>query len=169
VVRDDAAFTEFVATRSVVLLRTAYLLTGDRHLAEDLLQTALVKAYPLWGGLREPRAAEAYVRTAMVRTLINWRQRRAWTRERVAAEPPDVGVAPAGDEIDTRVRLWPVVLTLPPRQRAVIVLRYYEDLTEPQTAAVLGCSTGAVKSHHARAMRSLRARLDDPETARRSR
>jgi RNA polymerase sigma-70 factor (sigma-E family) len=167
VARDDPAFTEFVATRSAVLLRTAYLLTGDRHLAEDLLQTALIKAYPLWGGIREPRAAESYVRTAMVRTLINWRKRRAWTRERVAAEPPDTASMWSGDDVDSRVRLWPIVLTLPPRQRAVIVLRYYEDLTEPQTAAVLGCSTGAVKSHHARAMRTLRARLDSPEDARR--
>jgi DNA-directed RNA polymerase specialized sigma24 family protein len=95
VLQDDAAFTEFVATRSVSLLRTAYLLTGDRHLAEDLLQTALIRAYPLWGGVREPRAAESYVRTAMVRTLINWRKRRAWSRERVSADPPDIAT-PAG-------------------------------------------------------------------------
>lgn len=165
--RDDPAFTEFVATRSAALLRSAYLLTGDRQLAEDLLQTALVRAYPLWGGIREPRAAESYVRKAMVRTLISWRRRSAWTRERVAKEPPDHAVGPPGDEIDTRLRLWPIVLTLPPRQRAVIVLRYYEDLTEPQAAAVLGCATGTVKSHHARAMRALRARLDTPEDARR--
>jgi RNA polymerase sigma-70 factor (sigma-E family) len=167
VARDEAEFTEFVATRSTALLRTAYLLTGDRHLAEDLVQTALVRAYPLWGGLREPRAAESYVRTAMVRTLINWRQRHAWSRERVASSPPEIAVLPAGDEIDARVRLWPLVLTLPPRQRAVVVLRYYEDLTEPQTAAILGCSTGAVKSHNARALRTLRAHLESTAEARR--
>ena len=165
--REDAAFTEFVATRSVSLLRTAYLLTGDRYLAEDLLQTALSKAYPLWGGIREPRAAESYVRTAMVRTLISWRKRSAWTRETVAAAPPDTPAAPS-DDVETRSRLWPVVLTLPPRQRAVIVLRYYEDLTEPQTAEILGCSTGAVKSHNARALHALRARLGEPEDAWRS-
>jgi RNA polymerase sigma-70 factor (sigma-E family) len=156
------------AATPVVLLRTAYLLTGDRHLAEDLLQTALLKAYPLWGGIREPRAAESYVRTAMVRTLINWRKRHAWIRETVAAAPPDLGTGPAGDEVDVRARLWPIVLTLPPRQRAVLVLRYYEDLTEPETAAILGCSTGAVKSHNARALQALRVRLADPEDARRS-
>src|SRR5262245_10674470 len=157
--RADAAFTEFVTTRSVSLLRTAYLLTGDRHLAEDLLQTALTKAYPLWGGIREPRAAESYVRTAMVRTLISWRKRHSWTRETAFA---------AGDDIESRTRLWPIVLTLPPRQRAVVVLRYYEDLTEPQTAEILGCSTGAVKSHNARALHTLRARLGEPEDAWRS-
>ncbi len=165
--QDDAAFTEFVATRSVSLLRTAYLLTGDRHLAEDLLQTALIRAYPLWGGVREPRAAESYVRTAMVRTLISWRQRHAWSRERVSADPPDVETPADGDNVDARVRLWPIVLALPPRQRAVIVLRYYEDLTESQTAEVLGCSIGAIKSHNARALRTLRARLDTTADARR--
>jgi RNA polymerase sigma-70 factor (sigma-E family) len=167
VARDEAEFTEFVATRSAALLRTAYLLTGDRQLAEDLVQTALGKAYPLWGGIREPRAAESYVRTAMVRILIGWRKRHAWSRERVASEPPETAVLPAGDEIDARVRLWPLVVTLPPRQRAVVVLRYYEDLTEPQTAAILGCSTGAVKSHNSRALQTLRARLAAPEDARR--
>lgn len=161
--REDARFTEFVATRSVALLRTAYLLTGDRQLAEDLLQTALLKAYPLWGGIREPRSAESYVRTAMVRILVGWRKRHAWTRETVSAAPPELRSGPAGDEVETRVRLWPVVLTLPPRQRAVVVLRYYEDLTEPETAAILGCSTGAVKSHHSRALQALRARLGDLE------
>jgi RNA polymerase sigma-70 factor (sigma-E family) len=167
VARNDAVFTEFVTTRSVSLLRTAYLLTGDRHLAEDLLQTALIKAYPLWGRIREPRAAESYVRTAMVRTLINWRKRHAWTRERAAADPPDIATPADGDDIDTRVRLWPIVLALPPRQRAVIVLRYYEDLTESQTAEILGCSIGAIKSHNARALRTLRARLDSTADARR--
>jgi RNA polymerase sigma-70 factor (sigma-E family) len=160
VVRDDAAFTEFVATRSVSLLRTAYLLTGDGHLAEDLLQTALIRACPLWGGVREPRAAESQVRTAMVRTLINWRKRHAWSRERAAADPPEIAAPAGGDDVDSRVRLWPSVLTLPPRQRAVIVLRYYEDLTESQTAEILGCSIGAINSHNARALRTLRARLD---------
>ncbi|MGH3453910.1 MAG: SigE family RNA polymerase sigma factor [Nocardioidaceae bacterium] len=164
--RDAAEFTEFVATRSSALLRTAYLLTGDRHLAEDLLQTALIKAYPQWGGLREPRAAESYVRTAMVRTLINWRKRRAWSRETLAATPPDLPTT-AADDVETRSRLWPIVLTLPPRQRAVVVLRYYEDLTESQTAAILGCSTGTVKSHNSRALQTLRARLADAEDVRR--
>ena len=167
--RADTAFTEFVTTRSVSLLRTAYLLTGDRHLAEDLLQTALTKAYPLWGGIREPRAAESYVRTAMVRTLISWRKRHSWTRETAFATPPEHPQAAApGDDVESRTRLWPIVLTLPPRQRAVIVLRYYEDLTEPQTAEILGCSTGAVKSHNARALHTLRTRLGEPEDAWRS-
>ena len=102
--REDTAFTEFVATRSVSLLRTAYLLTGDRYLAEDLLQTALSKAYPLWGGIREPRAAESYVRKAMVRTLISWRKRSAWTRETVAAAPPDTPAAPSDMSEARRVR-----------------------------------------------------------------
>jgi RNA polymerase sigma-70 factor (sigma-E family) len=164
---DYDAFTEFVATRSVSLLRTAYLLTGQRQLAEDLLQAALIQAYPLVGGMRQPRAAEAAVHTAMVRALLRRRKRRASTHQMRSVNPPDLQAKPTDDDDPPR-RLWPIVLTLPPRQRAVIVLRYYEDLNEPQTAAILGCSTEAVTTHNAKAMRTLRSYLTEPENARRS-
>lgn len=150
--RDDAAFTEFVAARSAALLRTAYLLTGDRRLAEDVLQTALLNAYPLWGGFRGPRAAEAHVRSAMVRTLTGWRRRHAWRREKEAVTPPEPWLQPAGDDVETRQRLWPIVLSLPPRQRSAIVLRSYEGLTESQAAAILRCSAREVRNHHAQAL-----------------
>lgn len=161
-IREDAALTEFVATRSAALFRTAYLLTGDRHLAEGLLQTALAKAYPLWVGIRDPQAAESAVQTAMVKALIG-RRRPAWTR--VAATPPGLQAGPS-DRVETQTRLWPILGTLPPRQRAVIVLLHHENLTEPQSAAILGCSTAAVKSHHARALHTLLAHLAELEDAR---
>jgi RNA polymerase sigma-70 factor (sigma-E family) len=164
---DYDAFTELVATRSVALLRTAYLLTGDRHLAEDLLQDALIRAYPLVGGMREPRAAEASVRTGMVRALIRQRKRPAWTHETWSTVSPDLPSRP-GEDVDPQHRLWPIVRTLPPRQRAVIVLRYYEDLDEQQTAAILGCSAETVNSHNARALRTLRSYLAELDGDRRS-
>ncbi len=164
---DYDAFTEFVATRSVALLRTAYLLTGQRQLAEDLLQAALIRAYPLVGGMRQPRAAEAAVHTAMVRALVRRRKRRASTHQTRSVSPPDLQARPS-DEVNPQRRLWPIVLTLPPRQRAVIVLRYYEDLNEPQTAALLGCSTEAVTTDNAKAMRTLRSYLTELEDAWRS-
>jgi RNA polymerase sigma factor (sigma-70 family) len=164
--RDYDALTELVATRSVALLRTAFLLTGDRHRAEDLLQTALIKAYPLVGGIREPRAAEAAVRTAIVRALIRRRERHDWAHETRGAGPPDIQAGPSG--ADPHSRLWPIILTLPPHQRAVIVLRYYEDLNESQTAAILGCSTKAVMTHNARALRTVQSYLAELDGARRS-
>jgi RNA polymerase sigma-70 factor (sigma-E family) len=161
---DYDAFTELVATRSAALLRTAYLLTGDRHLAEDFLRAALIRAYALVGGMRDPRAAEASVRTAMVRALIRQRKRPAWPHDTRSAAPPDRQARP-GDDVEPQPRLWPTVLTLPPGQRAVIVLRYYDDLGEPQTAAILGCSTETVNSHNTRALRTLRSYLTELEGA----
>ncbi len=159
----DQVFVDFVHARSASLFRTACLLVADRALAEDLLQQALLRAYVGWGRLRDPTAAEAYVRTILVRSAISWRRRRAWESEVLVADPPE---QPTSDEvagIDERRTLLPLLRSLTARQRAVLVLRYYEDMSEEQIASTLGCSRGAVKSHTARAMSRLRTALVDPE------
>ncbi len=159
----DAQFTDFVAARSRALLGTAYLLTGDRQRGEDLLQTALLKTYLAWPRLRDTRAVEAYVRRTMVTTSISWWRRR-WHGELPTAELPDHACAGPDGAVEQRSLVWPHLLALPPRQRAVVVLRFYEDLTEAQIAEQMGCSVGTVKSQSHRALASLRARLGEPET-----
>lgn len=152
----DTAFVELVSVRSTALLRTAYLLTGDRALAEDLLQESLFAVYRSRHRVRELVALEGYVRTTMVRTQISWRRRRS-SREVAYADLPDAGAV--AEESAAFGETWPMLLALPPKQRAVIVLSYYEDLPEAQIADLLGCSVGAVKSHRARALASFRVRL----------
>ena len=148
-VRED--FEAFVAARYDALLRTAYLLTGDHHDAEDLLQQSMVRAVGAWG--RITGDPEPYVRTILVRQNVSrWRGRR-W-RELHTAEPPERGVS--DDDADARIALHRALGSLAPRQRAVIVLRYYEDLTEVQTAEVLGIAVGTVKSQTRDALRRLR-------------
>ncbi len=154
--QDDDAFTEFVATRSVALLRLAYLLTGDRERAEDLLRTTLIKAFSRWRGLREPRTAESEVRKAMVRAVISRRGQPSRERELVALGPHEPQVEAANDAA-VEGSLWPIVRTLPPRQRAALVLRYHEELTESETAAVLGSSTRSATTQLTRALETLRA------------
>ena len=158
--RDPAAFAEFVAARSPSLHRTAYLLVGDRGLAQDLLQEALTKTYVAWPRLRDPRRAEAYARKALTTTAITWYRRRSWGERPVDTVPERVRVGHA-DELATKDLLWQALQALPPRQRAAIVLRYYEDLTEAQTADVLGCAVGTVKSQVHDGLRSLRTHLGD--------
>lgn len=162
-------FDEFVARAATKLGRTAALLAGDRHLAEDLLQTALAKTYLRWHRLREPAAAEAYVRRVMVHTLIRWRRRR-WLGEIPAEQLPERAVDDdAYCAADTRDLLRKALATLSPQQRAVLVLRYFEDLTEDEVARVLGCSKGTVKSRAFRALAALRGLdlldLVEPEPA----
>jgi RNA polymerase sigma-70 factor (sigma-E family) len=158
----DSDYTEFVRTRSTALLRTAYLLTGDRGLAEDLVQTALTKVYLSWGRIRDRGAVEAYARRTLVTTATSWWRRKTWRQERPSSDTlPDFAVPAGTDEVDERARVWTCVRSLPPRQRAVIVLRYYEDLTESQTAEVLGCAVGTVKTQAHRAMQRLRLSLGE--------
>jgi RNA polymerase sigma-70 factor (sigma-E family) len=147
--RED--FEAFVAARYAALLRTAYLLTGDQHDAEDLLQQSLVKAVGAWKRIEgDP---EPYVRTILVRQNVSrWRSRR-W-RELTTDAPPERPVSDEGAE--DRVALHRALGVLAPRQRAVIVLRYYEDLTEAQTAEALGIAVGTVKSQARDALRRLR-------------
>lgn len=152
----DAAFGEFVSRRSTQLLRTAYLLTGDRGHAEDLLQTALLKTYRHWDRLRDKEDPAAFVRRVMATSYaMSWRRRRV--AESLTGEPPDRG-AEATDGAD-RDEMWRALATLPPRMRAVLVLRYWEDLSEVETAAVLDCSLGTVKSQASRGLARLRAQI----------
>jgi RNA polymerase sigma-70 factor (sigma-E family) len=147
-----ADFDEFVAARSTRLLRTAYLLTRDHALAEDLLQTALTKAWFAWS--RIERDPEPYVRKILVNTFASWWRRR-WNGEQAYAEPPEPEPAGPG-ATDDRHDLWTAMGRLPRRQRAVVVLRYVEDLTEAETARVLGVSLGTVKSQTSKALAKLR-------------
>ena len=158
-----AEFDAFVAGSGSRLLRTAYLLTGDQRAAEDLLQDALLR---VWSRGSRVRAAEhplAYARRVLVTTAVSrWRASRTRTAgERLMAEPPETSTQDAKPERDDE--LWQAVLSLPPRQRAVMVLAYYEDLTDADTADVLGCTIGTVKSQRAKALRSLRVRLAEEE------
>ena len=147
---DEAEFDSFVASRSPALLRTAYLLVHDEALAEDLLQTSLTKAWFAWGRIEgEP---EAYVRRILVTTSASW-WRRKWTRETPTAELPERVSAEKSPEWQD---LWDAIGNLPRRQRAVVVLRYLEDRTEAETARLLGCSLGTVKSQCAKALAKLR-------------
>jgi RNA polymerase sigma-70 factor (sigma-E family) len=149
-------FEEFVAARQQALLRTAYLLTGHRQDAEDLVQTALIKAVPHWH--RISGDPEAYVRRILVRENVSrWRGRR-W-REVVTDTPGEVALQ-EGDVTD-RIALQRALTELSPRQRAVVVLRYFEDRTESQTAELLGISVGTVKSHARDALARLRASVPD--------
>lgn len=151
-----ADFDAFVGARSSALLRTAYLLTRDHALAEDLLQTALTKAWFAWR--RIDGDPEAYVRRILVNTYATWWRRR-WNGERATDELPEPasgGRPTAHDRSDTTHDLWTALGRLPRRQRAVVVLRYVEDLSEAETARVLGCSVGNVKSQASRALAKLR-------------
>jgi RNA polymerase sigma-70 factor (sigma-E family) len=155
----EEVFRDFVAARSAALQRTAYLLVGDWGLAEDLVQTALIKTYLAYRRLDGIAAIEPYARTVLVHTASRWWRRR-WRGERRTSVLPDRPVADGADASVERDRVWRLILTLPARQRAVLVLRFYEDLTEAQTARMLGVSVGTVKSHTARALATLRQRLD---------
>lgn len=150
-------FAAFVHHRSDALLRTAYLLTHDRHLAEDLLQTALAKAWPRWS--RIEGNPEAYVRKVIVNTYSTWWRRR-WNGESPTDDLPERATPEhdpsAIDDIKTALG------RLPKRQRAVVVLRFFEDLTEAETAHVLECSVGTVKSQTSKALAKLRV---DPALA----
>ena len=154
----EEEFREFVAARSPALLRTAYLLTGDWATAEDLLQTALTKIFLAWKRLGEIEAVEPYARRVLVNTSISWWRRR-WHGERPTEVLPERAAPDRVDEQLERDALWRHVKSLPARQRAVLVLRFYEDLSEAQTAALLGISTGTVKSQTSRALNTLRQRL----------
>jgi RNA polymerase sigma-70 factor (sigma-E family) len=148
------SFDAFVLARSRKLTRTAYLLTQDHALAEDLVQTALAKAWFSWSRI-EGGDPEPYVRRIMVNTYATWWRRR-WNGEQPTEELPEPTAPDQTDAAPDRTDLWHALQRLPRRQRAVVVLRYYEDLSEAETAKVLGCSTGTVKSQTAKAFAKLR-------------
>jgi RNA polymerase sigma-70 factor (sigma-E family) len=156
----EADFHDFVVSRSPALLGTAYLLTGDRHRAEDLLQSALAKALRHWSRIRAQGTAEPYVRRILLNEHRSW-WRSARNREVPLAELPD-RVDPGGDPagFSDRDAVWRALGQLPPRTRAVLVLRYWEDRSEAETAELLDCSAGTVKSLASRGLRRLAAVLD---------
>jgi len=155
-VEAPAGFEEFVRTQSRGLLRAAWLLTGDWASAEDLVQSALAATWPRWSALTRPDAPEVYVRRVIVTTFLRGRRRR-WTGEVSHAELPEIELGvDAYVRADQRAVLVQALAELPARQRAVIVLRFFGDLSERETAAALGCSVGAVKSHTAKAISRLR-------------
>lgn len=159
-VDDEPDFAAWMAARQPAMLRTAYALTGDAHAAEDLVQNALAKIYLAWGRLADRGNLDGYARTVLVNEHRSaWR--RPWRRrELTTAEPPDQP-APDTPYDGERAAVWALVATLPPQRRAVIVLRYYEGLSEAETAALLGISTGTVKSQSSRALAALRTHLAD--------
>ncbi|GGJ95093.1 RNA polymerase sigma factor [Pilimelia anulata] len=158
---DEERFREFVAARSGALLRSAYLLVGDRGRAEDLVQTALVKTYAAGPRSRDTGALEAQVRRTMVTTATSWWRGRRY-REQPVPDAPAAVVPDAVEAVAERDALWRELLRLPVKQRAVLVLRYYEGLTEAEIADVLQVSRGTVKSHASRAIAALRAKLTEP-------
>ncbi|WP_204037021.1 SigE family RNA polymerase sigma factor [Micromonospora qiuiae] len=155
---DDERFRLFVREQWAPLLRTAFLLTGDRGIAEDLVQSALEKTYRRWGRILRKDAPEVYVRRAMVNTAISWRRRRRVVEvpllETDSTSTPDLHT-----QAETRHQLLTAPRRLPPKTRAILVLRYFEDLSEADIARVLGCSTGAVKSQASRGLARLRAQF----------
>ena len=155
----DAEFTELVEAAWPGLYRTAYLLVGEHQLAEDLVQTSLAKTYASWGKVREPAAAAGYARVVLANTASSWFRRRSWRNERPASELPEL--PGAASEPSDRPAIIEALRTLPPRQRAVVVLRYYADLSVRQVADALGITEGTVKSQTSHALTALRVRLGD--------
>ncbi len=146
-------FDEFVRGTSTRLLRTAVLLTGDRQAAEDLVQEVYERVYVRWRWVREP---EPYARRALASLVANRWRRKSRKPEVALADQHDQPTPDGSEGVVIRDQLISALQTLPPRQRAVVVLRYYEDLTEAQTAEALGCSLGTVKSQTSRALDKLR-------------
>ena len=155
---DQESFPEFVTRQQQSLLRLAFLLAGDRGHAEDLVQTALMKTYRHWDRITRRGEPSAYVRRALVTTHTSWR-RRAWHREQPTGRLPDVAAPDQTDRIDAGEELRRALAVLPPRMRATVVLRYYEDLSELQTAQLMGCSESTVNTQAARGLARLRSVL----------
>lgn len=157
----DAEFRDFAVACSTRLLRTAVLLTGDRHLAEDLLQTTLAKVYVAWGRISEPAAAHAYARRVMATTYTSWWRRRAFGELSTAAF--DDHGAPISTAVEDRDELRHLLAALPRVERAVLVLRFAEDLSVRETARELNLREGTVKSHTSRALERLRVELGEAD------
>ncbi|WP_232827340.1 SigE family RNA polymerase sigma factor [Jiangella endophytica] len=163
-------FVAYVDARRAYLRRVAYLVCGDWHAAEDLVQTALMKLYAAWPRIHTDGAEDAYVRRIIVRAHLD-EKRRPWRRERIGLDGIDAA-APEALSLEDSDALVTALKALPQRQRATVVLRYWCGLSVEETADDLGCSTGTVKSQTARAMAGLRVSLstdDATTTERRSR
>ena len=160
---DEAAFRAFAHTRRPALRRTAYLMCGDWHQADDLVQTALTKLYVAWRRVRSNEAPDAYVRQILTRCFLDER-RRPWRRESPVEQLAE-HATPVGRSAESVMDLRSALATLPARQRATVVLRFWADASVSETAAALNCSEGTVKSQTARAINTLRSLLADPVLA----
>jgi RNA polymerase sigma-70 factor (sigma-E family) len=163
---EEATFDGYVQQRAASLSRLAYLLVHDHHLAQDLTQETLARLHRHWSRVSTLDDPDAYVRRIMLNQLMSWRRRRSWSERAVAdladetaAEDP----AAAGAERDA---MWSLLKALSPQQRAVIVLRFYEDLDDASIASLLGCSAATVRSHASKALAKLRSASDQHDLAR---
>lgn len=156
----DVAFAEYFAARSEAMRGTAFLLCGDWHRAEDLVQSAFTRLYVHWNRVARHEALDPYVRKVLLRVFIDDGRRGWWRRERPQDTPVErPGAAPHTDD---RLMLIRALAGVPPRQRAVLVLRYWEDMSVEETAAALNCSAGTVKSQAARGLQTLRGLVSPP-------
>lgn len=156
--RDDAEFDEFVLAAWPSLFRASYLLMGDFHLAEDVLQSALAKVYAAWPRVSAVEHPRSYTRTVLTNEAMAWWRRKSST-ETTLADWPEAPVMGHEESVVQASMVWQALCRLPPRQRAVIVLRYYEELSEVEIARTLGISTGSVKSHAHHAIRAMSGHL----------
>jgi RNA polymerase sigma-70 factor (sigma-E family) len=160
------SFEEYVAARGHALLRFGYVLTGDRHLSEDLVQEALARVHRRWGRIGALDRPDAYVRRVIVNDFLSWK-RRAASRLVFVADPPDGPSAQAyggdhGAALADREAMWQLLERLPRQQRAVLVLRFYEDWTDEEISHLVHCSPATVRAHASKALARLRAAADTP-------
>jgi RNA polymerase sigma-70 factor (sigma-E family) len=162
--QDEGEFAELVAAASHRLLRMACAVCGDRQLAEDAVQSAWVTAYRTWPRVRDADSSEAYLRKMVVNQLMSWRRRKSWSMTTAGGPVVEPSRASHESGVVEHQLVWSTVGQLPPRQRAVIVLRYYEGMSEAGIAETLGIRRGTVKSQASAAMARLRAVLAETET-----
>lgn len=160
--RDEAAFVEFAASARPSLRRTAYLLCGDWDRASDFVQEGLIRVYVRWPRLVRNGGELAYARKAVVSAYLDHARRRSSTERPTEADPTRPSAEDVATHVATRETLMAALADLPPRQRACVVLRYFEDLSVEQTAALLRCTEGTVKSQTSRALFSLRSMVEEP-------
>jgi RNA polymerase sigma-70 factor (sigma-E family) len=147
------SFEDYVSARGPTLLRFAYVLSGDHHLAEDIVQEVLARMHPRWHRMADVEQPDAYLRRAIVRQYLSWRRRRS-SQERPGPVPERPG--PDSDHGAERDEVWQLLATLPRSQRAVLVLRFYEDLPDEDIATLLGCARATVRVHASRGLARLR-------------
>jgi RNA polymerase sigma-70 factor (sigma-E family) len=161
---EEAAYREYVTARMHSLRRTAYLLCHDWHTADDLVSITLGKLYRHWGRSQQVEHLDAYVHRILLNSWLDER-RRPWRRETPTDDLPDESVAPAPVDEGDRQGVLELLRQLPGRKRAIVVLRYYCDLSVEETADILGCATGTVRSQSTRALQTLRALVGEIPTS----